>query len=120
MILFGVRSRRKRLGTVTTECPQCHRTCSQAVARAQRWFTLFFIPIFPFSSKYYSVCSMCSGATKLDRAQAERLSSEGPSQQQQPSPPAPGAGDAVPSPPDHTPGGTPRPPSYGADPSDYA
>jgi hypothetical protein len=119
MILFGVRSRRMRLGTVTTECPQCHRTCSQAIARAQRWFTLFFIPIFPFSSRHYSVCSMCSGATKLDRAQAEGLSSQGLAQQP-PTAPPPGASAAVPPPHDATPGATPRPPSYGADPSDYA
>jgi hypothetical protein len=77
MILFGIRSRRNRLGTVITECPQCHQTCSQSIARVRRWFTLFFIPIFWFSTRHFTVCSMCSGAARVDRAHAEHLASLG-------------------------------------------
>jgi hypothetical protein len=119
MILFGLRGRRKRLGTVTTECPQCHRTCSQAVGRAQRWFTLFFIPIFPFSTRYYTVCSMCSGSTKIDRAQAEHLSSTGAQRAGQSPARPPGAAAPVPPLPNTALGGTPHPPAYGANPDDF-
>lgn len=94
MILFGFRGKRKRLGTVFTECPQCHRACSQVVARTQRWFTLFFIPIFPFSTTFLTVCSMCSGATKIDRARAEHLSKMG---EQQAGPPPSTGPDPTPS-----------------------
>jgi hypothetical protein len=87
MILFGVRSRRNRLGTVFTECPQCHQTCSQSIARVRRWFTLFFIPIFPFSTKHFTVCSMCSGAARVDRAHAEHLASLDAQPAGQPPPP---------------------------------
>jgi hypothetical protein len=118
MILFGVRSRRKRLGTATTECPQCHKTCSQAVARLQRWFTLFFIPVIPFSTRYYAVCSMCSGATKLDRAEAERLSGATVATSVPPS--APSAPDGALAPPDGTAADGVHPPAYGANPSDFS
>lgn len=79
MVLFGFRGKRTSLGTAFRICAHCQRPCSQAVARIQRWFTLFFIPVFPFSTRYVTVCSMCSAATRVDRARAEELvSSAGP------------------------------------------
>lgn len=77
MILLGFRAKRKRLGTVRMLCSQCRNTCSHAVARVQRWITLFLIPMFPFSSRHYTVCSMCSATTWIDRARAEALSRMG-------------------------------------------
>jgi hypothetical protein len=88
MILFGVRSTRNRLGTVIAECPQCHQTCSQSIARVRRWFTLFFIPIFPVSTKHLTVCSMCSGSARVDRAHAEHLASLGAQPSGQPPSPS--------------------------------
>ncbi len=117
MILFGFRGKRKRLGTVFTECPQCHRACSQVVARTQRWFTLFFIPIFPFSTTFLTVCSMCSGATKIDRARAEHLSKMG---EQQAGPPPSTGPDPTPSvlpTSDGDTGAPPFPPVHGGAPS---
>ncbi|HUD69458.1 MAG TPA: zinc ribbon domain-containing protein [Acidimicrobiales bacterium] len=120
MILFGFRGRRKRLATVFIECPQCHRTCSQVVARTQRWFTLFFIPIFPFSTKYFTVCSMCSGATKIDRTRAEHLSKMGEQQAGQPAVSTPDATPSVLRPPGGDVGATPYPPVHeSTPPSDH-
>jgi len=104
MILFGLRAKRRRLGTVFTECPQCHRACSQVIARSQRWFTLFFIPVIPFAATYLTVCSMCSGATKVDRDRAEHLSALGAQPAgQPPAAPAPGSSAADTMPPGYPP-----------------
>jgi hypothetical protein len=116
MILFGFRARRKRLGAVFNECAQCHRACSQVVAKVQRWFTLFFIPIFPFSTKYYTVCSMCSGATKIDRARAEHLAKTGQHQAGQPPVTSPDATGSVLAPPDADVSVAPFPPVHGTAP----
>jgi hypothetical protein len=87
----------------------------------QRWFTLFFIPIFPFSSKHFTVCSMCSGATKVDRERAERLSTQGaPRGASTPTPLGAVGGDAVLAPPDLAAKDAPSRPGYGPDPSDFA
>lgn len=76
-ILFGFRSMRKSLGTCFMLCSRCHRPCAHAVVRMQRWFTLFFIPIFPFKTTYLTSCAMCGSAFKIDRAKAEQLAASG-------------------------------------------
>lgn len=84
MILFGFRGIRRHLGTTFIVCSRCQRPCSHVVARVQRWFTLFFIPVAPIKTTYFTVCSMCSAAVKVDRAQAEHLVAVGREQASSP------------------------------------
>jgi hypothetical protein len=65
------------MGAVIDTCARCSRACSQQIVRLQRWFTLFFIPIFPFHTRYVAVCSMCSNNQTLDRTHAEQMASRG-------------------------------------------
>nr|GAT59652.1 predicted protein [Mycena chlorophos] len=39
-------------------CPNCHNA-SVFSAKKSEWFTLFFIPLIPFSSKRVWVCQIC-------------------------------------------------------------
>jgi hypothetical protein len=77
LILFGFRSRRKSLGTTFMLCSRCQRPCAHAIARMQRWFTLFFIPVIPFKTTYFTSCAMCGSAFKIDREKAEQLAMAG-------------------------------------------
>ncbi len=77
LILFGFRSMRRSLGTTFMLCSRCQRPCAHAVVRVQRWFTLFFVPIFPFKTTYFTACAMCGSAIKVDRAKAEQLAAAG-------------------------------------------
>jgi hypothetical protein len=83
MILFGFRGMRKPLGTTFMLCQRCQRPCAHAIVRHQRWFTLFFIPIFPFKVTYFTSCAMCGSAFKIDRDKAEQLAAAGRDQDAQ-------------------------------------
>jgi zinc-ribbon family len=72
-IIFGTRRMRRQLGIVLMMCPRCQRPCAHAIVRLQSWFTLFFIPLIPMGTKYFTACSLCGGATRTDKAHAETL-----------------------------------------------
>ncbi len=73
LLIFGTRRMRKVLATVMAMCGRCQRPSAHAVVRMKTWFTFFFVPLIPLGTKYLSVCTLCGGATAIDRAEAERL-----------------------------------------------
>jgi len=74
-IIFGTRRMRKPMGDVMLLCQRCQRPSVHALVKLHTWFTLFFIPIFPFSIKYATACPMCGAGTQIDKARAEHLES---------------------------------------------
>jgi hypothetical protein len=65
-IIYGSRSLTKNLGQHLCVCPHCAREAYHSQVQVQRWFTLFFIPIFPISSRrVYAYCHFCGCATRL-------------------------------------------------------
>lgn len=74
MIIWGFRSRGKDLGQRPVTCPNCHRTAMTAFAERRRWFTLFFIPIFPVGGKQsIALCGLCGYRYAVEPAAVERL-----------------------------------------------
>ena len=74
MIIWGFRSRGKVLGQRTLNCPNCHRDAMTGAAESRRWFTLFFIPIFPVGAKKtVAQCGLCGFRYQVDNAQAATL-----------------------------------------------
>lgn len=67
MIIFGWGFRTKRelgpLGPYT--CNACNKAGYFVLVRAISWFSFFFIPIVPYSKKYYVVCPNCKNVTEL-------------------------------------------------------
>lgn len=55
IFIFGFRSRGAVLATVTLACRNGH-VAAHRIIRLTRWFTLFFVPVIPFSRKYRSIC----------------------------------------------------------------
>jgi Tellurite resistance protein TerB len=49
IVIFGFRVRLKTIAEGTFFCPRCGADRSYLLQQARRWFTLFFIPIFPAS-----------------------------------------------------------------------
>src|SRR5579863_10254162 len=89
IIIFGVRRMRKRLGAVLLMCRQCQRPCAHPIVQIKTWFSLFFIPIIPMGTKFFTVCTFCSATTPIDRAQAEQLPVMTPDGPMSPYPAAP-------------------------------
>lgn len=75
IILFGFRRRLVTLRMTSTRCRNGH-VAAHRVVKVTRWFTLFFIPLFPVGTKYSSVCAMCGLQLALTKQEAE-----GPGQQ---------------------------------------
>jgi hypothetical protein len=83
LIIFGFRRYVLTLAHVTGVCSQCHNPAAHRIIKSTRKFTLFFIPLFPVSTKYYSSCTFCGLTTQLDDASRDAAlaaaASEGPS-----------------------------------------
>ena len=61
MIFIGLRTRLQHLGSGHMHCPVCATTREYTRYRARNWFTLFFIPLFPYATRGEFVrCSVCA------------------------------------------------------------
>lgn len=75
MILFGWgHSKVKDAGPVTEhECPNCKNTNLWHLIKASTWFTLFFIPVFPYSIKRFIICPTCQYGESVSKQEYETL-----------------------------------------------
>ncbi|PZE80429.1 zinc ribbon domain-containing protein [Curtobacterium sp. MCBD17_032] len=74
MIIFGSRTRTALAGVLFFACALCGSTAAQRLHRLRTWFTLFFVPVFPFGhGRYVLQCSYCGGQSSLTRDGAERF-----------------------------------------------
>src|SRR5580700_8692298 len=71
IILFGIRRRVVRLATIFVMCGYCHTPAAHALTRGRRYFTLFFVPVIPLSTKYYTTCTLCGRATHITKEGAD-------------------------------------------------
>lgn len=68
-IIFGWPRRTKDYGPAYyTECMNCGNAAMYWLIKVRRWFTLYFIPVLPISTKScYLVCEVCEAAIKVDK-----------------------------------------------------
>jgi hypothetical protein len=53
-------------------CPNCHNPVHLRLLEIKKWFSLFFIPVLPYESKYMLACEICSRGVPLTERQFER------------------------------------------------
>ncbi len=70
-IIFGSRANNKVLGQREYLCSRCQRQGYHAIVRSSRWFTLYFIPIFPVGKSTTSRCNLCGYQEKINNEQAD-------------------------------------------------
>jgi hypothetical protein len=75
IILFGFRTRLKTVVMLMLACRNGHVAAHRLVKRV-RWFTLFFIPVIPLSTKYLTVCSQCGTAVNWNKEDALKAMAE--------------------------------------------
>ncbi len=74
IILWGFRKMQKLFGqSGPYTCNNCHNHTLFEIIRVRNWFTLFFIPLFPVSGKYYNLCPVCRQGYELTKQQAQEL-----------------------------------------------
>ncbi|WP_191013839.1 zinc-ribbon domain-containing protein [Treponema zioleckii] len=73
--LVGVQSYSHELGFYKKEgtCPNCNRTIKLGIVRNSVWLTIFFVPCFPLSIKYFKFCPECGISAQITRKEAKAL-----------------------------------------------
>lgn len=54
-------------------CNHCNNEDYWVLTRTMTWFTLFFIPVIPYSLKYFLSCPVCQYGIILDGKQIEQI-----------------------------------------------
>ena len=75
MIIYGWgRQTRKNYGVAFRQtCGHCGKEDYWRLMRIRTWFTLFFIPIIPYSTEFFLHCPICERGSYLDRTQIETV-----------------------------------------------
>ena len=63
ILIWGTKGRVNTLKQGYFLCPLCNITCACELQEMRRWFTFFWLPIFPFGKRIsYLECQECSTA----------------------------------------------------------
>ncbi|MEV0639554.1 zinc-ribbon domain-containing protein [Streptomyces sp. NPDC050619] len=76
MIIFGTKGYLYQLAILTLVCGQCGNPSAHTLRKRVTKFTLFFVPLFPFSTKYATQCTFCGAEQKVTKEQAEQLQAQ--------------------------------------------
>ena len=75
-IIWGTKVFRKVIGksSYVNECQHCHNEVTYEISSVWRWFTIFWIPLFPISrKKYFLACPICGYGYDITKEQAESV-----------------------------------------------
>ena len=73
MIIFGTKTRPKVLGGLEKPCGHCKNKTIHAVIKVTKWFTLYFIPLIPYSSKLFVNCNACGARLEIEGEAREKF-----------------------------------------------
>ena len=73
MIIFGTRTRPEVMGGFKNKCPECRNKTTHSVAKITSWFTLYFIPLIPYSNKLFVTCHACGVRHELTGEAKENM-----------------------------------------------
>jgi zinc ribbon protein len=73
MVVWGTRSRVQQLMTVSMNCKNCQRVTVHGLRRAQKKFTLYFVPLAPLSTRHYLQCNICGAASEITKEHVAQL-----------------------------------------------
>ncbi|MDO0913183.1 zinc-ribbon domain-containing protein [Streptomyces sp. DT2A-34] len=76
MIIFGTKGYLYQLAILTLVCGQCGNPAAHTLRKRVTKFTLFFVPLFPISTKYATQCTFCGADQKVPQEQAEQLQTQ--------------------------------------------
>lgn len=73
LLIWGTRRYVQQLLMTMLVCNNCHNPAAHALRKFTTKFTLFFVPLFPISSRYQLQCTYCGFASELGKEQSEAL-----------------------------------------------
>jgi hypothetical protein len=72
-IIFGHKGKVDFDGVYWGKCPSCSGEGAISVFLAKKFITLFFIPVIPYSTKFYIKCNMCSKEWNATQEESENI-----------------------------------------------
>lgn len=74
MIIWGFKSFENNLGnlSLSCECNHCHNQVQLQAKQIGKKFSLFFIPLFSTSAKYYALCPICNYGYETNKDEIEK------------------------------------------------
>ncbi|MFF3502469.1 zinc-ribbon domain-containing protein [Streptomyces sp. NPDC003247] len=76
MIIFGTKGYLYQLAILTLVCGSCGNPAAHTLRKRVTKFTLFFVPLFPISTKYLTQCTFCGTEQKVTAEQAQQLQAQ--------------------------------------------
>ncbi|GAA2223716.1 hypothetical protein GCM10010232_05410 [Streptomyces amakusaensis] len=73
MIIFGTKGYIHQLAILTFVCGFCGNPAAHTLRKRITKFTLFFVPLFPVSTKFATQCTFCGAERKASQEEADRL-----------------------------------------------
>ena len=75
MIIWGWKTTRKTIGHYKEEliCKHCNNQSRWVLIKITSWFTLFFIPIIPYSIKKILICPICEHGIEVNGRNKEEI-----------------------------------------------
>ena len=75
MIFFGWGYQRtsSKILPFQGKCSSCNNIVDWYLVQVSTWFTLFFLPIFPYSRKAFILCPICKSGIEVDRSFIKQL-----------------------------------------------
>ncbi|AKH81251.1 hypothetical protein AA958_02635 [Streptomyces sp. CNQ-509] len=73
MIIFGTRTTAAQLAVINLLCGMCGNPAAHSLLKRVTKFTLFFIPLFPVSTKYFTQCTFCGASGQITKEQSEQF-----------------------------------------------
>ena len=77
-VIWGFKRYVTALAMLTLVCGHCQRPTAHPLRKVVTKFTLFWVPLFPTSTKYVLQCSFCGYAQQVSAEEAERLQVSAP------------------------------------------
>jgi hypothetical protein len=77
MLIFGLSAKQILMATLFYVCETCGNQAAHQLVRRTNRFSLFFIPLFPVSTRYIDTCTYCSRSIEVPRDRAEMAAAEG-------------------------------------------
>lgn len=76
MLILGFRVSSVLLATLVYVCDRCGQNAAHQVVKRVRRFTLFFVPLFPVSTRYLDSCAACGRVIDVPERQAVAAASQ--------------------------------------------
>ncbi|MEU2087332.1 hypothetical protein [Nocardia beijingensis] len=73
MLIWGWQKRVHTLAMITLICGRCGNPAAHALRKLVTKFTLFFIPLFPISTKHHVDCTWCGASSPVAGPQVADL-----------------------------------------------